>query len=486
MSTKTPAYRSALLLLTILAAGCSGGGGEQRLDAPASPTDMLAYGAVTAFGSVFVNGVRYDTVDADFTIDGRPGTQADLAVGDVVLVAGSLDTGSTTLGTAETVVFDDAVEGPIGSIDLANDSLVVLGQTVRISAATSFDGSIPLGSLAGLSVGDIVEVSGFRSSTGSIEATRLQRRLLVPAPFELETTGIVSNLDSVGKRFNINALPVDYSAAMLQDFPSGAVANGDLVEVRGTNLGASGELIATRVELVGENVPGETGDRVEVEGFITRFVSATDFDVAGLGITTTSATVFEGGVAADLGLDIKVEAEGALSASGILVADKIDIRRAEAVRITALVDFVSLAASSFVTLGITVRIDSLTRMEDKSAADVERFTLADLNAGDYVEVRGTEFPAASGEVLAARVERDDPEARTELRGFIEVIAEPSFTILGVGVTTDGATVFTDETGTVISAAQFFAALSPGSLVEARGIEITDRTIAAARVELEDE
>jgi hypothetical protein len=475
-----------------LASGCtSGGGGEQRLDAPPDSSDTFAYGAITAFGSVFVNGVRYDTADADFTIDGQPGTQANLAVGDVVLVAGSLTTGSTTLGTADEIVFDDAVEGPIGSIDAADSSFVVLGQTVRITGDTSFDDSIPLQSLAGINVGDIVEVSGFRGSDGSIQATRIERRMLVPSPPEFETTGIVSNLDSVAKRFNINALIVDYSAAMLQNFPGGAVANGNLVEVKGATLGAGGELMATRVELVGDRVPAEPGDRLEIEGFITRFVDATNFDVAGVRVTTTSATVFEGGVAADLGLDVKVEAEGSFSAGGALasralVADKIDIRRSEAVRITALVDLVSVPLSSFVTLGITVKIDSLTRMEDKSAADIERFTIRDLVAGDYIEVRGMEFPAASGEVLAARVEREDPEARTELRGFVQVVAQPSFTILGVGVTTDSATVFRDEDDAVITAAAFFATLSPGTLVEARGIEVTDRTIVASQVELEDE
>jgi hypothetical protein len=485
MTNKTRTLLTVLLLLTICVAGCSGGGGSQKLDSPDS-SDAFAYGAITALGSVFVNGVRYDTSQAAFTIDGRSGTERDLAVGDVVLVAGSLNGGSTTQGTADTIVFDDAVEGPVDSIDSPGNSLVVLGQTVRITADTSFDDSVPLQSLAGLAVDDIVEVSGFRGSDGSVQATRLERRVFGPTPPEFETTGIVSSLDSVSRRFNINALVVDYAAAMLQDFPSGAVANGNLVEVKGTTIRASGELVATRVELVGDTVPAEAGDRVEIEGFITRFVSATDFDVAGVRVTTTSATVFEGGAAADLGLDSKVEAEGSLNASGVLVANKIDIRGAEGVRITALVDLVSVAASSFVTLGITVNIDSLTRMEDQSAADIERFTLADLAAGDYVEVRGTEFPAASGQVLADAVERDDPEARTELRGFLQLVTQPSFTILGVVVATNSTTDFRDEADAVISASAFFAQLSPGSLVAARGIEVTDRTIVASRVELEDQ
>jgi hypothetical protein len=453
---------------------------------PSSAADTLAYGTVSAFGSVWVNGVRYETAQATFTIDGQSGRQSDLGVGDVVLVTGSMDAGSTTRGTAHTVAFDDAVEGPIDSIDTASNSLVVLGQTVRVTGDTSFDDSIPLRSIVGLSISDVVEVSGFRGSDGSIQATRIERRVFGPGTPEFETTGSVSNLDAATTRFNINALVVDYGAAMLQDFPSTGIANGHLVEVKGTNRRANGELVATRVELVGRNVPGQRGDRLEVEGFITRFVDATDFDVAGVRVTTTNTTIFEGGTAADLGLDVKVEAEGSFDAGGVLVATKIDIRRAEAVRITGLVDSVHVAVDAFVVLGITVRIDSTTRMEDQSDADLERFGLADLRVGDYVEVRGMEFPAGSGEVVAARVEREDPEARTELRGFVQSVAEPAFTILGVIVSTSGTTEFRDENDAAITANTFFGQLVPGTLVEARGIEIADRAIAASRVELEDE
>jgi hypothetical protein len=481
-----------------LAAACSGdgddsgggggsGGGGPVFAPPESGGDAFAYGTVTAFGSVWVNGVRYETAGAMFVIDGQTGRQSDLGVGDVVRVVGLMDAGSTTRGTASTAVFDDAVEGPVSSIDTASNSLVVLGQTVRTTSDTSFDDSIPLQSLAGINTGDIVEVSGFRGSDGSIQATRIERRVLGPTPPEFETTGIVSNHDLATMRFNINALAVDYGAAAGQNL-SGAVANGDIVEVKGTTVRANGELVATRVELVGQNVRGEPGDRVEVEGLITRFVSATDFDVAGVRVTTTSTTIFEGGVAADLGLDVRVEAEGSFNAGAVLVATKIDIRRAgaEALRMTGLVDSVSVAAQAFVVLGITVRVDSTTRMEDQSDADLERFGIADLVVGDYVEVRGMEFPAGSGEVAAALVEREDPEARTELRGFVELVAQPSLTILGVTVTTGGATVFRDESDAAITANAFFAQLAPGTLVDARGIELTDRAIAATEVELEDE
>ena len=203
-------------------------------------------------------------------------------------------------------------------------------------------------------------------------------------------------------------------------------------------------------------------------------------------VTTNNATVFEGGVAADLGLDIKVEAEGTIDANGVLVATKIDIRRASAVRLVALIDSVAPSGDSFVALGITINVDELTRIEDKSDMDMEPFSVGDLVAGNYVEVRGMEFPAGSGDILASLIEREDPDTETELQGFVTTPGEPSFEILGVTITTNGATQFEDAAETVISSAQFFGALQQGSLVKASGLEVADQAITADEVEFENE
>jgi len=194
--------------------------------------------------------------------------------------------------------------------------------------------------------------------------------------------------------------------------------------------------------------------------------------------------VFEGGDATDLGLNIKVEVEGDVNSSGVLVATKVDIRRAKAVRATAVVDLVNAGANSLVLLGITVSVDALTRLEDKSSADVRPLTLADINAGDYVEVRGDEFPAGSGAILATILEREDFDPDTELQGFVETISDPSFTILGVTIQTDGGTVFRDVNDSVISSTDFFNQLAPNSLVKADGTEVSDTVISAQEVEFE--
>jgi hypothetical protein len=287
-------------------------------------------------------------------------------------------------------------------------------------------------------------------------------------------------------RFMINGLVVDYSsAASIRDFPGGVINDGDLVEAKGgTTLGPNDELVATEVEFKGNLVAGNVDDHVEIEGLITRFNDATDFDVSGFSVITNSQTVFEGGVAGDLGLNVKVEVEGDLNANGDLVADKVDIRRDSVVEIEGLVDSVSAAGGTVTVLDITIHVDSLTRIEDKRD-DVEPFGLGNIVAGDFIAIRGSEDPNAPGEVLAARLERDDPDD-TILQGIVETVAEPSFTILGVTVNTTGA-VFRDVNDLPIGSAGFFVG-PPGPpdsrVVKAKGTEVGVTSINATEVEFE--
>ena len=441
------------------------GGGEQ---APAAIA-VVSHGTITGFGSAIVNGVRFDLGSAAITIDGNPGTESDLKVGQVVTIRGTLDDGGST-GSANTLDFDDVVDGPITFIDQAAEALTVLGQTVLVDESTSFGDSI---SLADLNVGDVVEVTGFFLADGSISATRIEQKAVGD---EFEVTGIVRDVSAT--TFEINELVVNYSAAMLEDFPGGALENGQLVEAKGAALAESGELLATVVEFKGNDLVGDDGDRFEVEGFITRFVSAADFDVEGLPVTTNAQTVFEFGTSADLALNRKVEIEGNLNALGVLTADKIEIKQAGFIRIESLVEDVQ--TDQLTVLGIVVNVNVSTRIEDKSSADLQPFSLADINVGDHVELRG--FEDSIG-IVATRVEREDPNGEVELRGFVETANNPEFVILGVTIQTNGSTVFRDENELQITANDFFTqALT--RLVEAEGT-LSNGMIVADEVELED-
>ena len=466
--------------ITVLAAmaltACGGGGGEQTagIDARGNPVavGVVSKGTISGFGSIIVNGVRYDTSAAAFDIDGSDGVQSDLAVGDVVTIRGTVNDDGTS-PTASSVTFDDAVEGPVQAIDTGASTITVLGQLVLIDADTSFDDSISPASIAGLAVDDIVEVSGFILADGSISATRIE---LKPAGSEFEVTGVVTNLTAT--TFDINALTIDFSAAQLDNFPNGTPEVGQRVEAKGMSLGAGGELLATRVELKDANLGGNDGDLAEVEGFITRFVSATDFDVEGIPVTTTGSTAFVNGTSADLALNRKVEVEGSLNAAGVLVATEVELKLASFIRIEGRVD--AVGAASVTIFGVVINTNAVTRFEDKSSADLEIFNLSNVNVGDYLETRG--YEDATG-VVATQVERDDFRGEVAIRAFVDSVSDPNFSIRSVPIETDAGTEFRDVNEQPITAGVFFGQ-ALGRLVEANGAE-SNGGILADQVELED-
>jgi hypothetical protein len=113
-SNRIVASSGIALLLTALA-GCGGSGGS---DAPASPitpsaTSQTTVGQITGFGSIYVNGIEFDTVGASYEVDDAVASDDDaLAVGMVVKVEGSVNADGRT-GTALKVEYDDDVEGVI-------------------------------------------------------------------------------------------------------------------------------------------------------------------------------------------------------------------------------------------------------------------------------------------------------------------------------------------------------------------------------------
>ena len=471
--------RKALLFLGTAAITACGGGGNQvaGIDGGGAPApvviDITSQGTITGFGSVIVNGVRYDTSSASFTIDGQPGTESDLTVGQVIVVKGTLNQDGTT-GTADSVAFDDAVEGPIESIDVPNNSMVVLGQTVFVNGDTSYEDDINPADLTGLSVGDVVEVSGYLDANGDIVATYVE---LEDMSSGFEVTGIAQNVDTTAMTLTIGALVVDYSGAMVEDFPNGMPENDQLVEAEGTTLGAGGELIATELEFKGNDVEFDDGDDVEIEGLITRFASATDFDVNGIPVTTTGSTQYEGGTSADLALNVKVEVEGEANASGVIVADKVEFEQEGELEIAGLVEDVQ--SDRLTVLGIEILVNIQTEFKDETSQQIQNFDIGDVNVGDYVETRAYDD---MGSITATRLERDEDPGEVELRGIAENVADPNFTILGVTVQTNANTDF-EENDLPILRDDFFNR-APGSLVEAKG-QLQGGIIIADEVELED-
>jgi hypothetical protein len=409
---------------------------------------------------VIVNGVHFSTNSASITIDGRSGaSETELKVGQVVEVRGRFDSNGTT-GTANTITFNDSTEGPVSAVDTAAGTLVALGQTVRVNGATVFDDRFANPSLAGISVGNVVEVSGFRNAANEIVATRIEPKA---AGGTFELTGTVSSLDTANSRFNIGATVINYAGVTPTN---GTLSNGGCAEAKGTAF-AGGALTATSVEVKSCTPTGAANDRAEVEGLISRFVSATDFDVGAQRVTTTGSTTYENGVVGDLRLGVKVEVEGTLNGSGLLTASKVQIKPDTSLRLTGTIDDLNAAASTLRVFGLTISTNAGTAFEDKSAANIRQFRFADLAPSNYVEVRGY-AGAAANSMVAARIERRDLNSRREIQGVAASPATaPNLTIFGITVATSGSTSFRNEAGASITQTQFFAAAG-NRLVKVRG------------------
>jgi hypothetical protein len=307
----------------LIVSSCNSDSPTAGIDRGGLRAPVVAQGPITGFGSIVVGGVHYDVSDATVEIDRAAASESDLALGQLVTIVGERDEAGTT-GAADSVVFQADVRGAIQAVDAMRSEAVVLEQRVLIGDATVLDLGAEPPNFASLSVGEVVEVSGFVKSDGAIDATRVAS---APAQSQFLVAGIVTNLDASLLRFNVHDLVVDYSASLvIEGFPAGQPVNGDRVVVEGSLSAGTGRFMARELERDdAEESESIEGREAEVEGRITRFVSALDFDVAGRAVTAPTGTVYEGGSAASLALDSKVHVAGRFESSGVIRATKIEI-----------------------------------------------------------------------------------------------------------------------------------------------------------------
>jgi hypothetical protein len=315
--------RGLLALLLLGFGGCSGGSGGSDSAGGGIGGSGVSVGAVTAIGSVVVNGVEFDTTNADVVIGGNimgVGDQAvsqHLRVGMVVVVDGTVHNDDVT-GTASTVYFDANVLGPVESppqsIDPNTKEIDVLGQHVIIDRNTKFEDT----TFDDVAEGNFVEVSGLVSIVGgedAIRATYLRKTLPVTG---VEVKGVVRDLNTSTQTFRIGNLTVQYSQTT--ELPDGEPAERLHVRVVGT-VGQGGELNATKVEVAREARVGNA-NRMDVEGYVTEIVSPSEFTVGYQQVLTDDKTTVHGGGPANIAPGVKLEVKGKLE-NHILTAQKI-------------------------------------------------------------------------------------------------------------------------------------------------------------------
>ncbi|MET0108411.1 MAG: DUF5666 domain-containing protein [Candidatus Thiodiazotropha sp.] len=408
---------------------CGGGGGPQVADGGIGGTG-ITQGRVTSFGSIFVNGIEFNTDDASFTVNNMAATQDDLAIGMVVSISGSSDA-SRASGIADSVSYDSLIEGVVSSNDITNNNtLEVMDQTITVDGDTVYDNQIDATTLENLPVNSEVEVSGFTDGTGTVLATRIEVKSLAWAGGELEVSGVISAIS--GNQFQIGGLVIDASS-----IPSIPPA-GTFVEVEGNSF-IGGLFVADSIEIEGDGsrVVAEDGEEVEIEGQITQALDANNLFSLNGQVVDASATSLSG-AASQLTLGRVAEVEGVMN-DDILFAEEIELKATSSERgeIGGLLGIgnVDTAAGTVTLLGQTIKVDSSTIMES-DVGESSTFTLEQLISSDYLEAK---VYIDNGMLVASKLELENAPSshNAEVKGIPNSVGSSTIEIFGIIIDISG-------------------------------------------------
>jgi len=480
---RNPFVVSLYLSMVLLAVGC----GDSSSD-PSPESSQRAVlpvhcvGSITGFGSILIEGTAYDLMDqTEVLVDGRPGSQADLRKGMQVVIRGRISRDGTS-GEADRVSFENDLEGPVSSIDPANQSLDVLGRTVVIDAGTIIkdyhasrftdadDHLSPRLSLQDLQANDLIEVSGLEAAGGSLLALRIERKAdtFDPGITPVEVKGTVSQFDDMAMIFQMGDLIVD----LVNVYPltQGALADGTQVDVKGTLNSSHDTLEATEVAIEDSVLAGIQEEKIFLQGVVNSITSAETFMMDGITVDASEAA-FENGLNEDLVLQVALTVEGFLSGNA-LKAEKIKFRGTR-IQITAPL-MATPGTHSLKLLGLDITFNGLTEIRD-------------MNGGIGKDT-SVEASLLEGELVATKiVYTDSVQAGSDvsLRGpaFIAPRYPPAwFYILGITVLSAQAG-FEDVAGQSISEIEFYNQVNPGAIVVVQGGFDGFDTIVAAHLTL---
>ena len=374
------------LVATLVA--CGGGGGSD--DEASTSEPVVTRGVITQLGSIWVNGVEYETPNGGtYSDDDNTNSIADYKVGQVVSVRGRRNDDGVS-GTATHVEYEAEIEGA------ADANGEINGISILRTPLTNAPG-IP----SPLANGSRYEVSGIWLDDFTLEATYIK----VDDDGDDEMKGYVKNdgassFDLRGITFNWTGTPdVTCSASIVEledDYFD--LAEGHEIEIEGAVNTTSADL-ASLCPAVSQP-------------------AAADFviDTTCINWDSVTASGWMDGLTGpdDMANGLRVEAEGHM-VNGILIAEKIK-GRGNRVRISSIAGNVTTSPDSFQL--IEGNIDVVTKSGVTEYED--GLTIGNID-GQEVEVRGVR--TGPNEILAIRIKPTGlagSGSRHELRAEVDV------------------------------------------------------------------
>jgi hypothetical protein len=356
--------RSVLAMAIGGLSGCGGGGAGSLLAGPPGTggTGLFAQGTIVGFGSVIVNGIRFDDTAAAVKVDGLSASTQDLRLGMVADVQGLRGT-DLTLGVASVIEVWSIAQGVISQV--LGGQFKVAGMLVQTDAATVFDG---IGSIAALANGMRVAVWGLQS--GSDGSRWTATRVALAAPAALVSSGIVSAAGT------LNGMALTGPNAT-------GLGSGQLVRVQGILSSSGTSLQVESFKLLGLQSGSVPQGEAEIEGLVTALLSGSRFMLGNVEVDASSAGLASAYQALAVGQRIEVEGtwQGrVLKAAKLGTEGEQQLDQAE---IEARIEqFTSL--SNFVVRG---------QRCDASSAVISKGVAGDLKVGVKVKLKGTKAGA---------------------------------------------------------------------------------------------
>ena len=411
--TPAPFMRALPFAIALALAACGGGGGSDNpnggTSGPSSANPAVSSGAISAFGSVFVNGHEFATGSAQVMDDDTgdtAGRVSELEVGQVVDVqpAGS---STSAAPVAQWLHVHPLARGYVDASDTTAGTVTVMGQVVSLDSGTLFSDhracvgastnactavtdASGLVATAGTTPGTYVTVDGylFSSAAGSaqIVATLVSVRDVpasYPAAFKAEGVVGATTVSGATAGVSIGGLAVDLDHATCRvdghsTACAGAFAAGEVVSVFSATAPAlPATTFDATVAIERRHLPVQTaGQVVEFDGRVSASTPASGSTAATFvvrGVTVDTSQMPAGTSLPAVGDMVRVA--GTVSADGLsVVATSIKITHAARSVSYALSGDVTAVAAGTVSgtfnvtvLGQTIVVSDQTRLSDRQS-----------------------------------------------------------------------------------------------------------------------